>query len=367
MELVVILLVLLATLGGEIRLYRKHGLTGLSYGCDFSVCQVTEGDMVELTETIENAKLLPMPWLKAELTVPKWLQFSDAHSTVTGDVRFVTGFFSLRGNTRVNRVWQVTCTKRGVYHVAKGSLVTADLLGAVRLSLPAQHTGRTLTVLPRRFTAAGAILPSFFCREMGWQSVRHSLYTDPCLPAGVREYQPGDSVRQIHWKISAHRNELFVRQPEQTAQQTMTVLLLLETSPTDSGTMTWDDVQMEHGIRVCAQCLWELSRAGWQVRLCVGEEDECHNLRETRCGGGAWMYHGAMELLASLPLKQIVSAARLLQYAGYPQHPVLLITPYTDQRIARWKAGSNSYVVVTGNSRDFGCCGDKIVAEDSGL
>ena len=127
-----------------------------------------------------NAKSLPVPWLKAELTLPKWLNFPESHCAVAHDARFVTSFFSLRSQAKVSRVWNVTCEKRGIYQVEHVVLVTSDLLGAVRLSLGAADTGKTVTVLPRRYTEAGLILPRLLAEHIGTIQTRRSWFTDPC-------------------------------------------------------------------------------------------------------------------------------------------------------------------------------------------
>ena len=271
MELIAVILLVLLVLFGEIGLYRRNGLKGLSYRCRFSETECTEGDSLQFVETVSNEKGMPVPWLKAELTTSCWLDFPETNSSQTGENRFVTSFFSVRGHAKVSRVWNITCEKRGAYEMEHVVLVTSDLLGVVRLSLQAEDTGGTLLVLPQRMTEAGLILPRLLHQQFGDQSVRHSLLTDPCLSAGVREYVPGDPLHRMHWKASAHAGTLLMRREEHTAQQTVTVLLALESHSPDSGIMTQDEALLEHTIRVCAQCLWEFFRNGWQVRLCIGE------------------------------------------------------------------------------------------------
>lgn len=363
MELIAVILLVLAVLFGEIALYRRYGLDGLSYHCYFDASEVTEGETLEFTEIVENDKALPVPWLKAELTVPRWLDFPESHCVVTDQSRFVTGFFSVRGHAKVRRVWKIRCEKRGIYQVEHVVLVTSDLLGAVRLSLPASETGGTVTILPSRFTEAGLLLPRMLRQSFGEHPVRHSFCSDPCLPAGVRGYIPGDPLNRMHWKASAHAGTFLVRQEERTAQQTVTVLLALETNPADSGRMTLDTELMEHTIRVCAQCLWELCQNGWMVRLCVGETDGEKVPYETRYGGGKVMYHQMMELLAALQLKRIQPMSQLLRRGTSSREELsLLITPYTDAQVARWKRKSTGLVLVTGHAHDEAQCADAVVS-----
>ena len=269
-------------------------------------------------------------------------------------------FLFLRGHAKVSRVWNITCEKRGAYEMEHVVLVTSDSLGVVRLSLQAEDTGGTLLVLPQRMTEAGLILPRLLHQQFGDQSVRHSLLTDPCLSAGVREYVPGDPLHRMHWKASAHAGTLLMRREEHTAQQTVTVLLALESHSPDSGIMTQDEALLEHTIRVCAQCLWEFFRNGWQVRLCIGERRKDGLPIMSPYGGGSGMYHQLMQQLALLRLQEIVPQSQMLSMHGRSsiQETLLLITPYTDRTTAQWKQRCGGLVLVTGHAHDGGSCAD---------
>lgn len=363
MELIVgICLLLLAALG-EIGLYRCYGLKGLSYSCQFAETQAEEGDTLTFTETVVNAKSLPVPWLKAELTLPKWLNFPESHCAVAHDARFVTSFFSLRSQAKVSRVWNVTCEKRGIYQVEHVVLVTSDLLGAVRLSLGAADTGKTVTVLPRRYTEAGLILPRLLAEHMGTIQTRRSWFTDPCEMTGIREYAPGDPLKQIAWRTSAHAGKLLVRQEARVAQKSITVLLLLKTSPADSGRMTQDEALLEHTIRVCAQCLWELCRDQWQVRLVAGCRKEGQSaMQNLPYASGAIGYQAMLHMLATIQTNQAAPATQLLRTGREcAEEQVLLITPYTDVQIREWKGTAGHKVLMTGYARDTGSCADLCV------
>ncbi len=49
-------------------------------------------------------------------------------------------------------------------------------------------------------------------------------------PAGLREYKPGDELRHVHWKASARRRELVVKEYEGDSQPGLEVLLDLRCS-----------------------------------------------------------------------------------------------------------------------------------------
>lgn len=361
MEFAAVLILLMLVFFGEIYVYHRYGLKGLSYRCRFSRSEMTEGESLEFLEILENNKRLPVPWLKVELTVPKWLRFPDAHSVVTDKFCFVTGFFSADGKSRVRRIWQVQCEKRGIYQIARVNLVTSDLLGAVRLSFPATDIGGTLTVFPQRFVQNGLLLPQLIYRRHGDVPVRFSYEHVSSMPAGIRAYAPGDAMRQIHWKATAHAGELLVREEEYTAWRTVTVLLSLDSNKADAGRRTQDTALLEHTIRVAAECLWELFRDGWVVRLFISETDEEEHALETFYAGGVQAYQNTLHLLATLKLKKTLSLSALLRYGRSPDTALFLITPLTDDSVARWKLETGGVVLVTGHAHDYGECADVVV------
>ena len=56
---------------------------------------------------------------------------------------------------------------------------------------------------------------------------------DEMGPSGLRDYRPGDEIRQVHWKASARRRDLVVRELEGDAAPGMEVLLDLRAPESD--------------------------------------------------------------------------------------------------------------------------------------
>ncbi len=62
--------------------------------------------------------------------------------------------------------------------------------------------------------------------------------TDPSAWSGIREYVPGDPVRQIHWKLSVKTDRMLIREVEGEASEGL--LLWLETSPVEADPAAMD-------------------------------------------------------------------------------------------------------------------------------
>lgn len=87
----------------------------------------------------------------------------------------------------------------------------------------------------------------------------------------ARSYLPGDALKRIHWKATAHRAELMVRQEEQHVTPRATVVL--DTEPVSQGTArdrkdAWEySTTFEWAVIAAASITTYLARGGYVVTL----------------------------------------------------------------------------------------------------
>lgn len=87
----------------------------------------------------------------------------------------------------------------------------------------------------------------------------------------ARTYAPGDALKRVHWKATAHRDELMVRQEEQ--QVTPRAAVWLETEPSSQSTARdrmgqWEySAQLEWCVVAAASVTAHLVRAGYVVAV----------------------------------------------------------------------------------------------------
>jgi len=87
----------------------------------------------------------------------------------------------------------------------------------------------------------------------------------------ARTYLPGDALKRIHWKATAHRAELMVRQEEQ--QVTPRAVVILDADPSTQGTArdrkdVWEySPAFEWAVVAAASITTHLVRAGYVVAL----------------------------------------------------------------------------------------------------
>jgi len=98
---------------------------------------------------------------------------------------------------------------------------------------------------------------------------RKRIYEDPILTMGVREYQSGDSLKNIHWKSSARTGHLQTKLFEPTTTMDMGVFLDVRTTmPPLFGTIPH---LTELGIITAASMCYHAMMAGFRVGLYINE------------------------------------------------------------------------------------------------
>jgi uncharacterized protein (DUF58 family) len=185
--------------------------------------------VVRAERTLEPVRLSAGSAATAQLTVHTsgrllggGLVLSDAlPDALGGSARFVTRP-PRRGDPALELSYEITPTVRGVHLVGPLTMRVSDPLGLAEYER--ELSGRTqLTVLPRVTELSG--LPDGFGRgegDAGATGLRRGLGEHDAM---VREYQPGDALRTVHWRSTARRDALMVRVEERPWHGGVTVLL----------------------------------------------------------------------------------------------------------------------------------------------
>ncbi|MEX1021215.1 MAG: DUF58 domain-containing protein [Litorilinea sp.] len=159
--------------------------------------QLVVGDTFQDEFEIRNNSYVPVLW--AEM-----VDYSRFPGKKPGQV------VACGGNTNYRWRRTVECHQRGVYRLGPYELLLADPFGLLGLQLlfPKEEV---IVIYPQIVQLQHGKFPHG--QSTGIDRRRRSILGS--TPAySVLDYQPGDSLRRIHWRVTAHRGRLMVRELE---------------------------------------------------------------------------------------------------------------------------------------------------------
>ncbi|MBN9606619.1 MAG: DUF58 domain-containing protein [Actinomycetales bacterium] len=165
----------------------------------------------------------------------------------------------IRGGRAHSQSFTVPTARRGLVRIGPVRSVRADPIGLVRRELIWSPT-EELLIHPRTVTAPST--STGLIHDLEGQTTRDLSASDMAFHA-LREYQPGDERRFIHWKSTAKTGTYMVRQFEQTRRSHLVVALSL--APGDFATVE----EFELGVSVAASLGVRAIRDGRTVSVVV--------------------------------------------------------------------------------------------------
>jgi uncharacterized protein (DUF58 family) len=149
--------------------------------------------------TVRNIALLPKLWLEVH----------DQSELPGHKASHVVPAIWPRGQYR----WyvQTTCTARGEYRLGPMTLKSGDPFGLYESPRKIGATSNII-VYPKIVTIPRFVLPAAVLS--GGEPQRQRSHNVTTNASGVREYVPGDSYNRIHWRSTARRQMLMVKEFE---------------------------------------------------------------------------------------------------------------------------------------------------------
>lgn len=224
--LVIALLGLLVLATADI--WAKYCLRELRFQRELSEQRVLFGEEISLSVSVENGKLLPLPWLEIEDSVPRGLsiQGRQARINVSSNKAMLENLFSPRWYERVTRRYTIVCNARGVHTFGPTSMRSGDLFGFIDRSETLENK-QYLIVYPLVVPLSSFNLPARY--PFGDRRAPRRLLEDPSRVIGVRDYAYGDDLRRVHWKATARAMQLQSKVYEATTTYTLVTFLNVAT------------------------------------------------------------------------------------------------------------------------------------------
>jgi uncharacterized protein (DUF58 family) len=319
--------------GSLTRVWTRYGMGRVEYERHLGTTRAVAGDVVPLDVTVWNRKPLPLPWLAAQDLVTDGIGIRERPSMDGDDERLgrrvLANTWALAWFERVVRHFHLEARRRGLYEFGPVRLRVRDILGrdAAGGEVSADEM---LLVGPRNLPVR---LRGRDAAPIGERRAHSSLHADPALYGGVRPFQPGDSMRRVHWRASARLGTTVSRRYEPARGREVVIAMDVQTIEGPHWEMTYHDATFE-GLCVAAASL---------ARQLLAEG--------ASCGVAAASFTGTIQQLAYLPPQasygQLARVSELLARIGpISSRPYASLLTWLTRRVP---PGS---VILTLSSRD---------------
>jgi uncharacterized protein (DUF58 family) len=244
--------------------WKNLSLVGVTYERSFDRTRVFPGEPIEMTVTVGNDKRLPLTWLQFRDELPIAIEQESLISQVSSEIsgRYtLQNTFSMSGFEQTERMVTLRFPKRGYYKLGPVTYESGDIFTLFTIQREHQYLDQ-LIVFPQIYPLHELGLPAK--EPFGDVKVRRSLFTDPIKTQGIRDYQPGDRFRDVHWKATAVRGQLQTKVYDPSTG--MTIAIFLNVATFARHWMGFDPQQLERAISVAGS----IANYGVQQRWGVG-------------------------------------------------------------------------------------------------
>lgn len=286
--------------GGLALLWSRLALERLQVERKLGTPRVFAGESVGYEIRVRNDKLLPLAWLRLRDQVPEGLGYPGAALERSGELRRWNMLHLTALGPYQRMTWRYTldCPRRGHYRFGPAHLRSGDIFGLFETERE-DPSVITLVVYPRVRRLAELGIPAG--EPFGGRRADRVLNRDPLRPIGLRDYQPGDRLRDVHWKATARqpRGPMQVKVIEPVSRPAVFLVLGIHTQPQIA--LGVDPVMQERLIAVAASMAVDAVEAGHPFGLAANGivPGQGRPIR-LPIGQGPACLSGALEALAAI-------------------------------------------------------------------
>lgn len=250
---------------GVSRLWRNLALIGVSYEREYDRTHAFPNETITMTLTIRNDKPLPLTWLRFQDELPVSPENENHISQIATEVAgryYLVNSYWMQPRDKLTQEVSFQFPVRGYFNIGPVSYKSGDVFTLFTI----ERTHRlidTIVIYPQVYPLEALGLPAK--EPFGDIKVKRSLFTDPIRTQGIRDYQPQDRFRDIHWKATARRGHLQTKVYDPSTGMTMAVFLNVATMPRHW--MGYNPELMEQVVSVAASVANYGIQQSWGVGM----------------------------------------------------------------------------------------------------
>lgn len=211
------------------RLTLALGFINFDYRMDLDKTTAEIGEPIEISSIVENRKPLNVSFLKITENFSKGFNIRSNHYKI-----FVMPY------QRVIRKYKIFATKRGLYTINNVDFELGDFAG-FKTEKKILKMKKEIVILPKKLDLEETLMP--LGSLSGDISVQRWIIDDPLMTIGIREYTGNEPERFIHWPSSIKYGNLMVKNFDFTTDNSVMVLLNIETMKPSFKLPEWDIVE----------------------------------------------------------------------------------------------------------------------------
>ena len=324
----------------------------------FAAVQV--GDELEENIQITNNGILPVLWIAIE-------DNSDFPAYSIRSVRAVDA------QSKTTWRYHLTCKQRGIFSLGPWHWISSDPFGIFYLRRSHIHT-QQMVVYPPLALLPDSLLP--IGRQVGeLRPLNQPLAAETILATHTRPFQPGDPLRRVHWRTTAHHGSPYIKifDPEAASRVWLIPDLDAKVHSNHSKDLDeWQDSSEENMILLLSALASQLLQDHRAVGLFAGSESDRIVLPQR----GPAHFWTILAALTPLHATQTQTFAWTLQQAASlisVQDLIIAVTPsleinwmITLAHLTHGYGGNSAWSFLL-DPKSFGMTGEVQMAQESAL
>ncbi|GAA0114847.1 DUF58 domain-containing protein [Clostridium senegalense] len=172
------------------------------------------GDKFTVNLVVENNNVLPIPYINISNPI-----FSKIENNYNGDLIY------LKSKERYWLKKEVIFKRRGIYDFETTTIKVSDWFNIVTIKKEKKHF-KSINIYPKIYNISNFTVD--FNNKLENLSKKIINVKERDIVRDVREYRVGDNVKNIHWKLSAKQNRLYVKNYEKLTGRKANIIVNME-------------------------------------------------------------------------------------------------------------------------------------------